>query len=63
MENKPINFLKEYRTIIPDGMPIERKLSLHYFLVGAMSSSLSEASKENILDLLRDQVGRSKGWV
>lgn len=59
MEEPKINFLHEYRNIMRDVMPLNRKSSLQEFCIGAMSLSLGEMDKVDIINLLRGEVLRS----
>jgi len=55
--DKPkINFLHEYRELMRGVTPIERKASLQEFVIGAMSISLDNIDKTDIISLLRAEI-------
>lgn len=59
MEEPTINFLHQYRDLMRGVTPINRKSSLQEFCIGAMSLSLDETDKVDIIALLRDEVLRT----
>lgn len=61
MGEEKINFLHEYRDLMRGVKPLNRKSSLQEFCIGAMSLSLDEIDKVDIIALLQGEISRTEG--
>ena len=59
-EGKQINFLSDYRNLMFHVEPLNRRSSLQEFCIGAMSLSLDETDKKDVLSLLTAEILRSE---
>lgn len=60
IEDKPINFLHEYRDLMRHVVPLNRKASLQEFCIGAMSVNMQEMDKVDVISLLRAEIFRTE---